>query len=117
MKSDPAAARPAPPSASLGAHLGSDLGIDGALARLDAALARLEAGVARRVEADAAPDDRDLERALMAEDRARLAAALDAASARLAEVESTATEVGQRLDRAIGAVADVLARGEATDHP
>ena len=60
MKSDPAAARPAPPSASLGAHLGSDLGIDGALARLDAALARLEAGVARRVEADAAPDDRDL---------------------------------------------------------
>lgn len=93
MRSDPA-----PPS------------VDEALLRLDAALSRLEAGVARRVEADAAPDDRDTELALMAEDRARLAAALDAASARLAEVESGASEVGQRLDRAIEAVEGVLAR-------
>ena len=44
----------------------------------------------------------------MAEDRARLAAALDAASARLAEMEATTGEVGSRLDRAIGAVERVL---------
>lgn len=79
-----------------------------ALARLDTALGRLEAVVARRVEADAAPDDRDTELALMEQDRARLAAALDAATARLAAVEEAAEAVGQRLDRAIDAVADVL---------
>lgn len=84
--------------------------VDEALARLDAALSRLEAGVARRVEAEAAPDDRDTELALMAEDRARLATALDAASARLAAVEGTASAVGERLDRAIEAVEGVLAR-------
>lgn len=88
--------------------------LDGALARLDAVLSRLEAGVALRVEADAAPDDRDTELALMAEDRARLAAALDAASARLAEVESTASEVEERLDRAIESVEGVLAHEPET---
>lgn len=79
-----------------------------ALARLGTALGRLEAVVARRVEADAAPDDRDTELALMEQDRARLAAALDAATARLAAVEAAADAVGQRLDRAIGTVEGVL---------
>ncbi|TXN26038.1 DUF4164 family protein, partial [Methylobacterium sp. WL93] len=36
--------------------------------------------------------------------------ALDAASARLAEVEAAADTVGRRLDRAIGTVETVLAR-------
>ncbi|MCJ2119133.1 DUF4164 domain-containing protein [Methylobacterium sp. J-001] len=84
--------------------------IDDAFARLDAALARLDAVVARRLEADAAPDDRDAELALMDEDRARLAAALDAASAHLADVEATTGVVGQRLDRAIETVQGVLGR-------
>ena len=88
--------------------------LDGALARLDVALSRLEAGVALRVEAEVAPDDRDTELALMAEDRARLAAALDAASARLAEVETAAGEVEERLDRAIVAVEGVLAHEPET---
>lgn len=84
--------------------------IDDALECLDAALLRLEAAVGRRLEADAEPDDRDTELTIMDEDRARLAAALDAASARLAEVEATAGVVGHRLDRAIVAVEDVLGR-------
>ncbi len=81
-----------------------------ALQRLDAVLARLEATVTRRLEAEAAPDDRDTELSLLGEDRSRLAAALDAASARLAQVEATSGEVGSRLDRAIAAVAGVLER-------
>jgi uncharacterized membrane protein YccC len=84
--------------------------IDEALTRLDAALNRLDAVVARRLESAAQPDGRDAELALMDEDRARLAAALDAASARLAEVEATTGEVGHRLDRAIETVQDVLGR-------
>ncbi|TXN44072.1 DUF4164 family protein [Methylobacterium sp. WL7] len=86
--------------------------IDAAFARLDAALSRLDAVVARRLEAEAEaePDDRDAELALMDEDRARLAAALDAASAHLADVEATTGLVGQRLDRAIQTVQGVLGR-------
>ena len=84
--------------------------IEDALGRLDAALIRLESSVARRL--DTAPDDRDAELAIMDEDRARLAAALDAAHARLTEVEATTGAVGHRLERAIAAVEGVLARPE-----
>ena len=80
------------------------------IGRLDAALLRLEAAVGRRLDSDAEPDDRDAELAIMDEDRARLAAALDAASARLTEMEATAGAIGHRLDRAIVAVEDVLGR-------
>ena len=73
----------------------------------DSALTLLEAAVARRLDAGER-GDRDAELALMNEDRARLAAELDAASARLAHVEAAAGEVGLRLDRAIGAVERVL---------
>lgn len=73
--------------------------IDAAFARLEAALTRLDAVVARRLEAEAEPDDRDAELALMDEDRARLAA-----------VEATTGVVGQRLDRAIQTVQGVLGR-------
>ncbi|AWN34549.1 DUF4164 family protein [Methylobacterium radiodurans] len=97
MKSAPSP--PADPAAPTAAE---------ALARLGAALGRLEAVVARRVEADAAPDDRDTELALMEQDRARLAAALDAATARLAAFGSAAEALGQRVDRAIDAVEGVL---------
>lgn len=84
--------------------------IDDALARLDTALGRLEAVVARRLEADAAPDDRDTELAIMGEDRARLAAALDAAGARLAQVEAAGQDMEVRLDRAIDVIEGVLTR-------
>ena len=85
--------------------------IDDAFGRLDAALSRLDAVVARRLEAEAEPDDRDAELALMDQDRARLAAALDAASAHLADVEATTGAVGNRLDRAIETVKGVLGHG------
>ena len=84
--------------------------VDEALARLDAVVNRLDAVVTRRLESAAQPDDRDAELALMNEDRARLAAALDAASARLDAVTATTSEVGQRLDRAMETVQDVLHR-------
>lgn len=84
--------------------------VSDALTRLDTALSRLEAAVTRRLDAEAAPDDRDAELALLSEDRTRLAAALDEASARLAHVEATSGEVGHRLDRAIAAVSGVLER-------
>ncbi|SDM75717.1 protein of unknown function [Methylobacterium phyllostachyos] len=84
--------------------------IDAALARLEAAVNRIDAVVQHRLETAAEPDDRDAELALMDEDRARLAAALDAASARLAEVTATTGQVGHRLDRAIETVQDVLGR-------
>ncbi|GJE16178.1 DUF4164 domain-containing protein [Methylobacterium marchantiae] len=88
--------------------------VDQALARLDTALTRLEASVAHRLEAEREPGDLETELAIMAEDRARLAAELDAASARLATVEATTTDVGHRLGRAIEAVEGVLAHPRAS---
>lgn len=89
--------------------LSSSSATDAALARLSSALGRLENAVARRLDDDTV-EDREAELALMAEDRSRLAAALDEASARLAQMEAATGEVGVRLDRAIGAVERVLGR-------
>jgi hypothetical protein len=83
--------------------------IDLALQRLDAVLTRLEGAVTQRFEAERDPSDLETELAIMGEDRARLAAELDAASARLAEVEATSADVDHRLGRAIDAVEGVLA--------
>lgn len=46
----------------------------------------------------------------MRDDRARLAAELDGATARLAEVQSVTEDVDHRLGRAIGTVEGVLGR-------
>ncbi len=83
--------------------------IDQALQRMEAALTRLEGAVAHRFASERDPSDLETELAIMGEDRARLAAELDAASARLVEVEATASDVGARLGRAIHAVEGVLA--------
>jgi predicted nucleic acid-binding Zn-ribbon protein len=83
--------------------------IDDALRRLETVLSRLEGAVAQRFEAERDPSDLETELAMMSEDRARLAAELDAASARLVEVEATSADVGERLGRAIAAVEGVLA--------
>ncbi|SFL60872.1 DUF4164 domain-containing protein [Methylorubrum salsuginis] len=82
--------------------------LEEAIGRLDAALALLETAVARRLEAERSRGDRETEFALLEEDRARLAAELDAAGARLARMNVTTGEVGRRLDRAIETVKDVL---------
>ncbi|GEP00133.1 DUF4164 family protein [Methylobacterium haplocladii] len=84
--------------------------IEDAWRRLDLAMVRLEAAVTRRVEAEAARADRDVELALMDEDRARLAAELDAASAQLARMASVTGDVERRLGRAIDTVETVLDR-------
>lgn len=91
--------------------------VERALARLDTALNRLEAAVTRRFEAARDPSDREIELAIMGEDRARLAAELDAASARLVMVEAAAGDVGDRLGRAIDTVEGVLARPATAYHP
>lgn len=83
--------------------------IDQALQRMETALARLEGAVAHRFEAERDPSDLETELAIMGEDRARLAAELDAASGRLVDVEAAAADVGARLGRAIHAVEGVLA--------
>ncbi|MGU3359960.1 DUF4164 domain-containing protein [Methylobacterium sp. M6A4_1b] len=83
--------------------------IDLALQRLEAVLSRLEGAVTQRFEAARDPSDLETELAIMGEDRARLAAELDAASARLAEVEATSADIDHRLGLAIDAVEGMLA--------
>ena len=87
--------------------------IDLALQRLEAVLSRLEGAVTQRFEAERDPSDLETELAIMGEDRARLAAELDAASAHLAEVEATSTDIDHRLGRAIDAVEGVLTPARA----
>ncbi len=84
--------------------------IEEAYQHLEAALARLETVVARRIETDAARSDRETELALMDEDRARLAAELDRASARLTQMNAVTGDVEHRLGRAIEAVESVVAQ-------
>lgn len=92
------------------------MNLNEALKRLDAALTALEAAAARRAEADRRTIDIETELSLMQDDRARLAVDLDGAMARLARLQSAATDVEERVERAIGVVSAVLAadeRGEA----
>ncbi|GJD50728.1 hypothetical protein OPKNFCMD_3473 [Methylobacterium crusticola] len=84
--------------------------VDDALRRLEASVVLLEAAVARRLDAEHSQGDLETELALMRDDRARLAAELDGATARLADVQSAADEVEHRLGRAIGTVEGVLSR-------
>ncbi|RVU16899.1 DUF4164 domain-containing protein [Methylobacterium oryzihabitans] len=86
--------------------------MDDALRRLDSAVAALDLAVSRRLDAERSRGDLETELEIMREDRVRLGAELDAVTARLAEVEAAADEVGHRVGRAIGAVEGVLARPE-----
>jgi uncharacterized protein YicC (UPF0701 family) len=88
----------------------ASLMLENALARLDSALAQLEAAVRRRVEAERSRANLETELTLMQDDRARLAAELDGAMARLGAVESAAGDVDQRLERAMNVVDAVIAR-------
>lgn len=84
--------------------------LENALARLDGALGQLEAAARRRIEAERGRANLETELTLMQDDRARLAAELDGAVARLQQVEHAAGEVDQRLARAINVVGAVIAR-------
>jgi uncharacterized protein YlxW (UPF0749 family) len=91
----------------------ASLMLDNALARLDGALAQLEASARRRIEAERGHANLETELTLMQDDRARLAAELDGAIARVGQVESAANDVDSRLEKAMGAVGEVIARSQA----
>ena len=88
----------------------ASLMVDKALARLDGALAQLEAAARRRIEAERGRANLEAELALMQDDRARLAAELDGATARLGDVETAAADVDQRLQRAMNVIGAVIER-------
>ena len=95
----------------------ASLMLDNALARLDAALGQLEAAARRRIESERGRGNLETELALMQDDRARLAAELDGAMARLGEVETAAADVDQRLERAMNVVGAVIARAQTPPAP
>ena len=87
--------------------------LDETMKRLEAALGLLEAAVTRRLEADRRHGDLETELQIMQDDRARLAVELDGTVARLHRVEAAANDVGRRVERAVGAIRDVLGRAES----
>ena len=86
--------------------------LDEAGKRLDAALKLLEMSVARRFDTEGRRADLETELQIMQDDRARLAVELEGTTARLAQVEAATADVGRRVERAIGAVRDVLDHAE-----
>ena len=80
--------------------------------RLDGALVLLEAAVARRLEAERRRGDLETELQIMQDDRAQLAVELDGTVARLHRVEAASEDVSRRIQNAMGAVRDVLARAD-----
>ena len=87
--------------------------LDDAMRRLDGALGHLEAAVSRRLDAEKSPGDLETELQIMQDDRARLAGELDGTLSRLNRAEAAAADVGVRVQRAMGAIRDVLTRAEA----
>lgn len=86
--------------------------LDKALARLDGALGQLEAAARRRLEAERGRGNLETELTLMQDDRARLAVELDGTMAKLGHVQGVAEEVDRRLDRAMGALHEMIERSE-----
>ncbi len=82
--------------------------LESSLSRMDQALAQLEIAVAHRLEIERRRGDLETELQIMQDDRARLAVELDGAMARLNRVEAVTSEIGRRVQRAAGAVRDVL---------
>ena len=86
--------------------------IDVASKRLALALDALAAAVERRHEADRGEETLDAQLHALGADRSRLAAELDAATARSRTLESVNREVVQRLDVAIDTIRSVLAANQ-----
>ena len=86
--------------------------IDAASKRLALALDALAAAVERRHEADRGEQTLDAQLHALGADRSRLAAELDAATARSRTLESVNREVVQRLDVAIDTIRSVLAANQ-----
>ena len=88
--------------------------LEDALERLEGALGLLEAAVSRRLEVERRRGDLETELQLMQDDRARLAVELDGATARLNRNEAAARDVGERVQRAVVSIQDVLAHIDRT---
>lgn len=83
--------------------------LEAATQRLHAALDALSTAVDRRKEVDRQQEVLLVQLHAMNTDRARLAAELDAARARAAELGEVGLDVTRRLDLAMGTIRDVLA--------
>ncbi|MCU0790630.1 MAG: DUF4164 domain-containing protein [Nitratireductor sp.] len=83
-------------------------GKSGGMDRLNRALDLLEQSVDARLEREAELGDAEAEVQRMGADRARLAEALDSASARAQRLEATNREVSRRLVDAMEAIRTVL---------
>lgn len=88
--------------------MGDETTLAAVLRRLEAGLTALEDASLHLGEAQRRRAQRDSERSFMAEDRARLAAELDAATAHVARLESTNREVVRRIDDAMETIRTVL---------
>ncbi|WP_332683266.1 DUF4164 domain-containing protein [Bosea sp. (in: a-proteobacteria)] len=86
--------------------------LDHALSRLEGALGQLEAAARRRLEAERGRANLETELTLMQDDRARLAVELDGTMAQLGHVQGAAEEVDKRLDKAMAALNEMIARAE-----
>lgn len=94
--------------ASNGARPENGLGVHGGVERLNRALDMLEQAIDARLEREAELGDVEAEVQRMSADRARLAEALDSASARAQRLEATNREVSRRLVDAMEAIRAVL---------
>lgn len=81
--------------------------------RLSGALDALESAVERRAALDAQRADLVEELAIMEDDRARLAADLDASAARERALEGAQAQVSRRLERIGETIRDVIAAAES----
>lgn len=86
--------------------------VDAAVKRLALALDSLNAAVERRREADRSEHDLASQVQALGNDRARLAEALDAETARTRKLEAVNRDVTQRIDTAIGSIRAVIGAGE-----
>jgi Domain of unknown function (DUF4164) len=86
--------------------------IDIAVKRLALALDGLDAAAERRREADRSEEGLASQLHALGVDRTRLAAALDGETARSRRLESTNSEIAQRLDAAIASIQSVLDANE-----
>jgi chromosome segregation ATPase len=82
--------------------------IDAATKRLKRALDALEAAVERRSDADRSEAALAAQVQALGDDRARLAADLDAVSARAKLLDTANREAAQRLDQAMQSIRDVI---------
>jgi septal ring factor EnvC (AmiA/AmiB activator) len=82
--------------------------IDAATRRLTQALDALQAAVARKRDAETGGDAITMQLQALGNDRARLAADLDTAAARIRQLEDTNREVSRRIDVAMSTIEKLL---------